>query len=152
MRGGLLIFLLLSLWATLLPVRAGEEWAVAVLPSGAEFNLELARTDQERGLGYMYREHVGAAEGMLFFMGETALHNFWMKNCLVSLDLIWLDEQFEVTFIAHEQQPCPREGDCPQITPMKAGRYILELAGGRAAAESLQVGDRIVILGEPPIR
>jgi uncharacterized membrane protein (UPF0127 family) len=57
-----------------------------------------------------------------------------------------------VTFIAHQQQPCPREGDCPQITPMKAGRYILELAGGRAAAESLQVGDRIVMLGELPLQ
>ena len=52
----------------------GSDWAVAVFPSGAEFNLELARTEQERARGYMFRERVGPGEGMLFFMGRRKLN------------------------------------------------------------------------------
>jgi uncharacterized membrane protein (UPF0127 family) len=143
------MLLVMLLAVGMVPAQTEEEWRVAVLPSGAEFDLELARTDVERGLGYMYREQIGDNEGMLFFMGETDFHGFWMKNCAVNLDLIWLDERFEVAYIAHQQPPCPPGGECPQILPMKAGNYILEIAGGRAEAEGLQVGDRIVMLGEP---
>ena len=66
-----------------------------------------------------------------------------MKNCRVSLDLIWLDADFRVVEIAAEQPPCPEEGPCPSIVPMKPGRYVLEIAGGTAAREGLRPGDRV---------
>lgn len=71
-----------------------------------------------------------------------------MKNCKVALDLVWLDEDFKVVHIAHDQEPCPEQGECPKIFPMKSGRYVLEVVGGTARREKLQVGDRIVILSE----
>jgi hypothetical protein len=55
------------------PIRAADanprpapQWAVAVFPSGTEFDLEIAADPMTRARGYMERERVGPREGMLF--------------------------------------------------------------------------------------
>ncbi|MCP3980502.1 MAG: DUF192 domain-containing protein [bacterium] len=126
-------------------------WAVAVFPSGTEFRIEVAADPVTRARGYMYREEVPSDQGMLFLFDTTGRHGFWMKNCKVELDIIWLDEKLEVVHIAHEQPPCAADGECPTIAPMQAARYVLEVAGGRAAAEGLETGAQIVVLSEPSI-
>ena len=135
------------------PVRAQEapDWAVAVFPSGAEFSLEIAATERERQLGYMFRENVPAQEGMLFLFATTELHGIWMKNCRVALDIIWLDEDFRVVAIVAQAQPCPAEGPCPSMRPLQASRFVLEIAAGRAAEENLAPGDLLVLHSEPPL-
>jgi hypothetical protein len=126
-------------------------WAVAILPSGEEFTLELATDDASRARGYMFRDSVGSGEGMLFVFDESGSHGFWMKNCKIALDIIWLDPDFRVVDIAHERQPCPARGDCPTVFPMRAARYVLELAGGTARRAGLERGHRISVLAEPPL-
>jgi len=145
----------LALLLTLVPLSAAgpaPEWAVAVFPSGAEFSLEIAATAQQRQMGYMYRENVPAEEGMLFLFDEDDRHGFWMKNCLVSLDLIWLDAQFRVVEIHSDVPPCVEGEGCPSNQPMRPARYVLEVAAGRAAAEMLRVGDQLVIHSDPALQ
>lgn len=132
--------------------RKVPEWAVAVFPSGAEFTLEIAATDRERARGYMFREHVGPREGMLFLFERLGTHSIWMKNCKVPLDLIWLDEEFRVVHIEHNRPPCPEKGDCPAVEPMRLNRYVLEIAGGIAGKQGLEVGQQLVILSDPAIK
>ncbi len=145
--------LVLGVLLAAVPAAGSEapEWAVAVFPSGTEFTLEIAATPRERMVGYMYREKVGKNEGMLFLFDATDRHGIWMKNCRVPLDIIWLDEQFRVLEIAENAQPCPAEGACPSMEPMVAARYVLEIAGGRAAEEKLARGDVLIIHSEPPL-
>ncbi|HKQ62124.1 MAG TPA: DUF192 domain-containing protein [Candidatus Polarisedimenticolaceae bacterium] len=121
-------------------------WSVAVFPSGAAFGLELAIDPAEHARGYMFRDSVGTHEGMLFLFEESGRHSFWMKNCRVALDMIWLDESMRVVDIAREQAPCPATGPCPSIVPLRAARYVLEVAGGTAARERLQLGDVVTML------
>lgn len=129
----------------------GPEPPAAVWPSGAEFRLEIADDPESRRKGYMFREHVGPYEGMLFiFEGPDRHPAIWMKNCKVSLDIIWLDESRRVVEIAHEQQPCPAEGPCPNVFPMRAARYVLEVAGGVARREGLRRGDVVELHLEEP--
>lgn len=128
-----------------------EVWAVAVFPSGAEFSLEIAADEASRSRGYMFREKVGRREGMLFPYDKSGHYSFWMKNCKVPLDIIWLDESFKVVEVAHDRPPCPREGECPLITPARPARYILEVAGGTAREEGLGLGDRIHIQWNPTL-
>jgi uncharacterized membrane protein (UPF0127 family) len=125
------------------------EWAVAILPSGAEYQLELAISVEDRARGYMYRKKIGEHEGMMFFFDTPGRHGFWMKNCLVSLDIIWIDEDLQVVHIAANVPPCPESGPCPSTVPLRAGKFVLEFAAGTAAAQGLHVGDRVVILAEP---
>lgn len=148
----LLIGLLLLAAAALdgSPAVAGDGWAVAVLPSGAEFSLELAVELQTRALGYMFREEIGPAEGMLFIFEDVDRHGIWMRNCEVALDIIWLDEELRVLEVAAEQQPCPPESRCPTVTPLRAARYVLEVAAGNAARHGLVPGARIELLTEIP--
>ena len=122
----------------------------AVFPSGAVFRLEIADDDESRRLGYMFREHVGADEGMLFIFDRPGQHAIWMKNCKVSLDLIWLDEKGRVVEIVHDQPPCPDDGPCPNAFPMRLATYVLEVAGGTARREGLKLDDSITLYLEEP--
>jgi uncharacterized membrane protein (UPF0127 family) len=126
--------------------------AVAVLPSGDEFMLELAVTPEQRRIGYMHRDQVGPGDGMLFLFGTDEIHGIWMKNCRVALDIIWLDQDFKVVHIATDQQPCQADGPCPSAYPFRPARYVLELAAGRAWETGLKAGDTVVVLSDPPIR
>ena len=130
-------------------VAGTTEWKVAVFPSGAEFSLEIAADDAARMRGYMFRDRVGPHEGMLFLFDEPGHHAIWMKNCKVSLDIIWLDAAFRVVEIAHDLQPCPEQGPCPSSIPMRSASYVLEVAGGTARREGLEPENVIVLLEEP---
>ena len=146
-------FAILSIVLSTLPTIASDvpEWAVAVFPSGAEFSLEIAASDRERQLGYMFREEVPDHEGMLFLFDAAERHGIWMKNCRVSLDIIWLDADFRVVEIAASALPCPADGPCRSMLPMRVSRYVLEVAGGRAAEEKLVQGDLVIIHSEPSL-
>ncbi len=131
---------------------SAPRWAVAVLPSGSEFVLEVAADDLARQRGYMGRERVGPREGMIFVYDQDGKHSFWMKNCKVALDIVWLDANGHVVFAATDRQPCPATGDCPSIAPNVPARFVVEFAAGTVAAESLKSGEVIVVLSDPPLR
>jgi uncharacterized membrane protein (UPF0127 family) len=88
---------------------------------------------------------------MLFIFSREQPVSFEMKDCLVSLDMIFLDSKLQVVEIAHDRQPCPEDGPCSPISPMRQAQYVLELAGGTADREGLKPGERITVLSEPSI-
>ena len=127
-------------------------WAVAILPSGHEFSLEVAADDVSRQRGYMGREKIGPREGMIFVFDADDLHSFWMKDCKVALDIAWLDVNGRVVWVALNRPPCPATGDCPSIVPLSPARYVVEFAAGTLTRESLNPGDAVVVLSDPPLR
>ena len=131
----------------------GYSWAVAVWPSGREFKLEIAADSESRWRGYRHRAEVPPDRGMLFIFPEERHQSFVMQDCLVALDMIFLDASLRVVDIAHDRKPCrPAPGErCPTISPMHPAQYVLEVAGGIAAQEKLAPGDRLTILSEPPL-
>jgi uncharacterized membrane protein (UPF0127 family) len=147
-----LMVLALSMVAFRSDAAPAPKWAVGVLPSGHEFSLEVAADDASRGRGYMGRESVGRREGMLFIFDASDRHSFWMKNCKVALDIVWLDSEERVVWIESDRKPCPADGDCPSIVPAAPARYVVEFAAGTVAAESLKLGDALVVLSDPPLR
>jgi uncharacterized membrane protein (UPF0127 family) len=89
---------------------------------------------------------------MIFVFDQDGRHAFWMKDCKTSLDMVWLDANLQVVWVAPHQTPCPSSGDCPSIAPPAPARFVLEFAGGTASRESLRAGETVVILSEPPLR
>ena len=57
------------------------------------------------------------------------------------IDIIWLNNNFEVVFIAKNAQPCG-EKECLNIIPSKPARYILEINAGEADRIGLQLGNK----------
>lgn len=111
----------------------------AVMPSGAVYRLELALIPEDQAQGLMYRENLPEKTGMLFVFTEAGPHHFWMKNTMIPLDLIWLDEAGRVLFISANTPPCKAD-PCPTYGSDVPVRLVLEIEGGMAAKEKVAVG------------
>ena len=120
----------------------------AVLPSGAVYRLELATVPEDQAQGLMYRENLPEKTGMLFLFAELAPHHFWMKNTMIPLDIIWLDENGKVLFVSANTPPCKAD-PCPTYGTDQPVRMVLELAGGMAAKERVEP-DSVVVLKDLP--
>jgi len=73
----------------------------------------------------MYRESLPEKKGMLFVFPTSDIHDFWMKNTIIPLDMIWIDNQFKVVHIANAQ-PCT-EDPCKIYAPRTLAKYVLEI-------------------------
>ncbi len=111
--------------------------------SGKKINLEVAETPQEQAIGLMYRTFLPDDRGMLFSFDPPRKANFWMKNCQISLDMIFIRSGI-VKAIAENVPPCFTD-PCPTYGPNMLIDQVIELRGGRAAELDLKIGDQIVI-------
>jgi len=90
----------------------------------------------------MFREKILPEQGMLFIFEEEGFYSFWMKNTLISLDILWLDEEKRIVHIEHAVPPCQKD-PCPSYTPRFPALYVLELASGAADQNKLKLYDRL---------
>jgi len=118
----------------------------AIAPDGHVFHLELALTPEQQARGYMYRTKVPEDQGMLFVFPASEFHSFWMKNCRVPLDILWLSDELTIVHLEAALPPC-RKDPCPGYSPMSKARYVLEIASGEAKKHQLRVGQRIQVSG-----
>ena len=121
----------------------------AVMPSGAVYRLELALTPEDQAQGLMFRENLPDRTGMLFVFSESATHHFWMKNTMIPLDMIWMDESGRVAFVSAQTPPCKAD-PCPTYGPDSAASQVLEIAGGMAEKEGIRAGSVLKLLDTPP--
>jgi hypothetical protein len=112
------------------------------------FSVEIADTEAEREKGLMNRESLGENKGMLFVYAQAGIYSFWMKNTLIPLDIIWLDQNGKVVFIKQDAEPCG-SGACPKISPDAAVRYVFEANAGVAKKMGLKIGDRLDFINVP---
>ena len=92
---------------------------------GYEYQLELADTPQRQARGMMFRSELSPDEGMLFVYLRPQQVRIWMKNTLIPLAVIWLDEQARVVD-KRILLPC-KQMNCPIFGPLRPIRYVLEL-------------------------
>ena len=104
------------------------------------FSIELAKTNAEREQGLMNRKELDKNSGMLFIFDSDSIYPFWMKNTLIPLDMIWLDDNSKVVFVAQNVQPC-KTFICPITTPPVKAKYVLEINGGVSKILGIKVGD-----------
>jgi uncharacterized membrane protein (UPF0127 family) len=109
------------------------------MPNGTVYTVEIPRTPEARERGLMFRSSLAPRTGMLFVFDTTTQHAFWMKNCLIPLDLIWLDETKRVVAILPDTPPCKAD-PCPIYQIASPSRYVLEIVGGAAKHEDVVAG------------
>lgn len=110
--------------------------------------VEIAATKESREAGLMWRESLDDMAGMLFVFDSERRNAFWMKNTRIPLDMIFMDEDAQVVYVAHNVLPC-RENSCPSIDPGVDSKYVLEVASGTAAELGIGIGDRLDLRFSP---
>jgi len=104
------------------------------------FKVEIADTTEERETGLMNRKYLEPDSGMLFLFKEEGEYNFWMKNVLIPLDMIWINESNRIVFIKNNAEPC-RTKLCEFFNPNKKAKYVLEVNGGISKEVGIEIGD-----------
>ncbi|HJW73587.1 MAG TPA: DUF192 domain-containing protein [Geothrix sp.] len=126
-----------------LPLLAGGGGTVAFRQHS--FMAEVAVTPQETAKGLMYRQSLAKDRCMFFVYGEDGNVPIWMKNCLIALDVAWLDAEGKVVELVEHVPPCsPMRGeDCPTYGGNVLSRYFVEFPAGTFKRLSLKKGDRL---------
>ncbi len=146
-KTGLLILCLL------LPLSACKEKQGAVLAPASvhelvilthngdvhRFNVELALTPQDQAKGLMHRTSLAEDAGMLFYFDMPREQSFWMKNTLISLDLIFITQEGVIhhihkNAIPKDETPLPSKGVVVSV---------LEINGGLSDKLKIKAGDKV---------
>ena len=106
---------------------------------------EIAASDKDKKKGLSDRESLPISEGMLFVYDKLAIYTFWMKDVQFPIDIIWIDKDKKIVYIAQNAQPEPDRSDdeLKRYRPGAESQYILEINAGLADAHNLQVGNTV---------
>ncbi len=102
--------------------------------------VEIADSHEEQIKGLMFRNSLDQDRGMLFVYSDEDLRLFWMKNTSIPLDIIWINNQSQIT-TSHKANPCQEE--CEVYGGV--GQYVLEVNQGTIERLGLEIGSEINI-------
>ena len=113
-----------------------------------EVALEVAASPETRSRGLMYRRELPDGHGMLFVFDADANHEFWMKNTLIPLDMIFITVDGRIAGVHKNATPLSTAG----ISVGTPSRYVLEVPGGWAERRGVAVGDLVEFVDVPEVR
>jgi uncharacterized membrane protein (UPF0127 family) len=105
-----------------------------------KFTVELATTPAQMEQGLMFRQSLAADAGMLFDYRAPAMASMWMKNTLIPLDMLFVDEHGRIINIHERAVP----GSLDPIAATAPARVVIELNGGTAARLGIRPGDQVL--------
>lgn len=101
--------------------------------------VEVVASSRGRERGLMFRDDLADGQGMLFVFESEKEHPFWMKNTLISLDIVFIDSQRQVVGIVHNAKP-RKESSLSIGIP---SRFVLEVPGGYCNRVGIHRGDKV---------
>lgn len=133
------------------PAAGGTE---TVRIKGEEFELKLAIDDASRERGLKHETSIPDQGGMLFIFpdGKVGMQSFWMHECVVDMDLMFLDRRGVVTATHRMKvEPARREGESETEYQQRLRKYssgypaqfAIELKSGTLDRLNIRVDDRI---------
>ena len=132
--------------ATTQPAR--EEVVIA----GEIFRLELAADTPTRARGLGGRKKIPDDGGMLFVFPDTRYSSFWMKDCLVDIDIVFLDTRGRIVAVhrmkiepprASEESAVDYERRLKLYASKQPTRFAIELKTGSIDRLKLDTGQLI---------
>lgn len=113
-----------------------------VLINGKQFPAEYLSSPEQKQTGMMGRDSLNGC--MVFKMG-MGHHSFWMKNCLIPLDIVFVNKN-RISRIHQNCQPAGRELNPKRYTGI--GDHVIEFPAN--TCNGWKVGDRVnLYLGTP---
>jgi uncharacterized membrane protein (UPF0127 family) len=144
----------LALTVPLIPGRAQEPVITRVapraantlvmLPDGSTVHVELATTNDEREFGLMERTSLPQGRGMLFIHDKPGQYPYWMYDCKIGLDILWMDQGHRIVEMSADTPPCKGAAKtCPSYGGRATSVYVLELPVGWIKAHQLANGQTV---------
>ena len=138
------LFVILSLFLiyNLCEVNASVKSELSIITSnGSRYNflVEVARTEEEKKIGLMFRKTLAKNAGMLFLYKREALRLMWMKNTFIPLDILFIDKKGVIKRVVQRTVP----HSLATISSRQSVLAVLELRGGIASSLDIKKGDRI---------
>ena len=126
--------------ASLASAQQGPQKLGAITLTAGMYNIhaEVARTEEERATGLMFRPTMAQQDGMLFVFEEPATQCFWMKNTLLPLSAAFIADDGSIVNIA-DMKPLTEDSHCSA----KPVRYVLEMNQGWFAKRGMKPGSKL---------
>ncbi|WP_218573000.1 DUF192 domain-containing protein [Pseudomonas sp. gcc21] len=130
---------LMACLAMLCSIPAAHAEPLEVMLGGERFYLEVVDDPASRRQGLMGREFLAPDEGMLFDFPSSTTPAIWMRNMLISLDLLFVDEQSRLVKVFTDVPPCDAP-PCDIYRVERPIRFVIEVAAGTADRLGLESG------------
>lgn len=104
------------------------------------FDIYLALDDAQKRRGLMHLRSLPATTGMLFVYDGRYYQSMWMKNTLISLDIVFAREDGRISSIAKDTEPLSLES----IASTEPVKYVLELNAGTTERLSIDENSRLL--------
>jgi hypothetical protein len=118
--------------------------AALAYPDGKTIRANVVDTPESREKGMMCLTKLRSDYGMLFVFPAEMDLNFWMKNTLVGLDIVWIGADKRVTVVHdHMKKSSVDTPDKDVAVAGGRGQYVLELPAGAAGKRGLKPGDQL---------
>lgn len=138
----LLVIVSLFLMYNLGEVSASMKSELSIITSNGSkhnFLVEVARTEEEKKIGLMFRKTLAKNAGMLFLYKREALRLMWMKNTFIPLDILFIDKNGVIKRVVKRTIP----HSLATISSRQSVLAVLELRGGITSSLEIKKGDRI---------
>jgi hypothetical protein len=112
-----------------------------VVIGGKKFRVEIADTRQEKEKGLSGRESLAEDAGILFVYEKPQKPGFWMKDMLIPLDFIWINNG-EVVRVDKNVQPADFQPP-DSLVPEQKVDMVLEVNAGIVKRYGIEIGDRV---------
>lgn len=129
-----------AVFATVVPESEKFEAVMPSAPEASAFEFEIVASPEARQQGLSGRTSVPGNYGMLFVFDTADRYGFWMKDMLVSIDIIWLAN--DGTIIAIEDSVSPETYPTP-FYPPQAVSFVLETRAGEARTQGWVPGTKL---------
>ena len=119
---------------------SNEKIEVSIYNKNITFNVEVAKTIEERRTGLMYRKKLLNNEGMLFIFPREKIIQLWMKNTYIPLDVIFISKNKVIVDIKKNMEKLSET-----IVKSKVrSRYALEFNAGLINKLDIEIGDKVL--------
>ena len=126
---------------------AQEGFVKFVGKPGSKVFLEVAATDEEKEKGLMNRPSLAENRGMVFVFRPARQITFWMKDTLISLDMIFVNKGKIVKIV---KNAIPNQTNILYPSDSLVTE-VIEVNGGFADKYLIKAGDRVVFKDIPQI-
>lgn len=136
------VFLYQNYWADFKRTFFDAEPEYTIYVGATAVSVTVADELAERVLGLSGVRSLRDLQGKLFVFDIEDKHGFWMKDMLIPIDIMWINNNLEVVHIVENVSP----DTYPEVfAPPVGARFVLETNAHFVSSLKVAVGDRVIL-------